>query len=136
MGHVRIVAGILDDACFGELVAALRRPLRAAQLFGGCVAYLVLSAFALVTALAAFTPHFPLGPVLAVYVVGSVLGNLVPTPGGLGAVEGALIAGLTAIGISPANAIAAALASRVLSFWLPVLPGIVAFRLLQHYDKI
>ena len=120
----------------GELVAALRRPLRAAQLFGGCVAYLVLSAFALVTALAAFTPHFPLGPVLAVYVVGSVLGNLVPTPGGLGAVEGALIAGLTAIGISPANAIAAALASRVLSFWLPVLPGIVAFRLLQHYDKI
>ncbi len=128
MGHARVM--------LGELSAALRRPLRAAQLFGGCLAYLVVSAFSLATALAAFTPHVPLGPVLAVYVVGSVLGNMVPTPGGLGAVEGALIAGLTAIGISPTTAIAAALASRLLSFWLPVAPGIAAYRLLQHYGTI
>lgn len=54
---------------------------------------------------------------------------LVPTPGGLGAVEAATIAGLTAIGIAPTDAVAAA---RLLTYWLPVLPGIVVFWLLQH----
>jgi undecaprenyl-diphosphatase len=47
-----------------------------------------------------------------------------------------LVAGLTAVGIPTSTAIAAALVSRVLSFWLPVLPGIVAFRLLQHRGAI
>jgi undecaprenyl-diphosphatase len=71
-----------------------------------------------------------------VYIVASTLGQLLPTPGGLGAVEGALVAGLTAIGIPSSDAVAAALVARVLTFWLPVLPGIVAFRLLQHHGAI
>ncbi len=115
-----------------EIAPLLHKPLRAVQLTGGCVAYLLLSAAALATTLAAFTPSFPLVPVLAVFVVGSTLGQLVPTPGGLGAVEAAMIAGLTAIGVSPADAVAAVLSSRLLTYWLPVLPGIVAFRILQH----
>jgi glycosyltransferase 2 family protein len=44
--------------------------------------------------------------------------------------------GLTAIGIGPVDAVAATLASRLLTFWLPVLPGVVAFRVLQHHDVI
>jgi undecaprenyl-diphosphatase len=71
-----------------------------------------------------------------VYIVATNLGPRRPTPGGLGAVEGGLVAGLTAVGIPTSTAIAAALVSRVLSFWLPVLPGIVAFRLLQHRGAI
>lgn len=115
-----------------EIVPLLRTPLRAAQLTLGCVAYLLLSAVALATTLAAFTPHFPFVPVLAVFVVGTTLGQLAPTPGGLGAVEAAMIAGLTAIGVAPSNSIAAVLSSRLLTYWLPVLPGIVVFRILQH----
>lgn len=115
-----------------EIMPLLRNPLRAAQLTVGTVAYLLLSAAALATTLAAFTPDFPLVPVLAVFVVGSTLGQLAPTPGGLGAVEGAMIAGLTAIGVTPSNSIAAVLSSRLLTYWLPVLPGIVAFRILQN----
>ena len=46
--------------------------------------------------------------------------------------EAATIAGLTAIGVGSTAAVTAVLASRVLTFWLPVVPGIVAFRLLQH----
>lgn len=115
---------------------ALRKPNRVIALIGGEVAFLVLSAAGLVTTLAALEPSFPVVPVLAVFVVGSTLGQLVPTPGGIGAVEGALIAGLTAIGIPPVDAIAAALTARVLTFWLPVLPGLVAFRLLQHRGVI
>ncbi|KHL00962.1 lysylphosphatidylglycerol synthase transmembrane domain-containing protein [Sinomonas humi] len=115
-----------------ELTPLLRSPLRAAQLTLGCVGYLLLLAAALATTLAAFTPTFPVVPVLAVFVVGSTLGQLAPTPGGLGAVEAAMIAGLTAIGVAPSNAVAAVLSSRLLTYWLPVVPGIVAFRVLQH----
>jgi len=95
-----------------------------------------LQAVGLAATLAAFQPHFPLIPVLAVYVVGSTLGQLAPTPGGLGAVEAATVAGMTAIGVGPTAAVAAVLTSRALTFWLPVLPGLVAFRLLQHYEVI
>jgi undecaprenyl-diphosphatase len=90
----------------------------------------------MVATLFALGAHFSVVAVVAVFIVGSTLGQLLPTPGGLGAVEGALVAGLTAIGISASDAIAAALVTRVLTFWLPVLPGIVAFRLLQHRGVI
>jgi undecaprenyl-diphosphatase len=115
-----------------ELLPVLRHPVKTAELLGGGVVFLVLSAYGLVATLTAFGAEFSVLPVMAVFVVGSTLGQLLPTPGGLGAVEGALIAGLTAVGIQPADAIAAALTARVLTFWLPVLPGVITFRVLQH----
>ena len=115
-----------------ELLPVLRRPLRSTQLFGGSLAFLALSAFGLAVTLSAFGAAYPLLPVLAVYVVGSTLGQLAPTPGGLGAVEAALVGGLTAVGVGSTVAVAAVLASRALTFWLPVLPGLVAFRVLQR----
>ena len=117
-------------------VPTLRRPVRCVQLIGGEAAFLACSAAGLVTTLLALGAHFSVVAAIAVFIVGSTLGQLLPTPGGLGAVEGALVAGLTAIGISASDAIAAALVTRVLTFWLPVLPGIVAFRLLQHRGVI
>jgi undecaprenyl-diphosphatase len=123
-----------------QLLAAmgptLRKPVRTIQLIGGEVAFLAFTAAGIVATLAAIGAHFSVVAVVAVYIVASNVGQLLPTPGGLGAVEGALVAGLTAIGIPASTAIAAALVSRVLSFWLPVLPGIVAFRLLQHRGAI
>lgn len=115
-----------------ELMPVLRHPVRTAELFGGGVVFLLLSAVGLATTLSAFGVEYPLVPVLAVYVVGTTLGQIAPTPGGLGAVEAALVAGLTAIGLQSGDAVAAVLASRLLTFWLPVLPGVVTFRLLQH----
>ena len=115
-----------------ELLPVLRQPLRSAELFGGAVAFLALSAYGLAATLSAFGATYPLVPVLAVYVVGSTLGQIAPTPGGLGAVEAALVAGLTAVGVGSTVAVAAVLASRALTFWLPVLPGLVAFRVLQR----
>ncbi|HET8602069.1 MAG TPA: lysylphosphatidylglycerol synthase domain-containing protein [Segeticoccus sp.] len=119
-----------------ELVPTLRDPVRASQLFGGTVLFIVLQAAGLAATLAAFNPHFNLLAVLAVYVVGSTLGQLAPTPGGLGTVEAATVAGLTAVGVGPTAAVAAVLASRLLTFWLPALPGLVTFRLLQHHDVV
>jgi len=119
-----------------DLVPTLRRPVRALQPGGGAIVFLVLQAVGLAATLAAFEPTFPLIPVMAVYVVASTLGQLAPTPGALGAVEAATVAGLTAVGVAAAGAAAAVLTSRLLTFWLPALPGVAAFRLLQHHDVI
>lgn len=115
-----------------DMLPVLRQPLRATELLGGSVLFLALSALGLAATLTAFRTSFAILPVLAVFVVGSTIGQIAPTPGGLGAVEAALVGGLTAIGIPSTEAVAAVLASRVLTFWLPVVPGIVAFRLLQR----
>lgn len=52
------------------------------------------------------------------------LGNLLPLPGSVGGIDGAMIGAFIALGIGPS---AAVVAYRTLSFWLPTLPGIAAY---------
>ncbi len=117
-----------------ELLATLRQPVRAVQLFGGTTANLVLSGLGL-RGLPRSTPVPVLG-VIGVFMVGQTLGHVVPIPGGLGPTEALMIAGLTALGTAPTVAVAATLAARLLTYWLPVLPGIVTFRYLQHHGVV
>ncbi|WP_193517530.1 lysylphosphatidylglycerol synthase transmembrane domain-containing protein [Nocardiopsis kunsanensis] len=75
--------------------------------------------------------------VAVVFLAGNAVGSAAPTPGGLGAVEAALIGGLTAVaGIPAAVALPAVLLFRLLTFWLPVLPGWAAFSYLQRREAI
>jgi uncharacterized membrane protein YbhN (UPF0104 family) len=46
-------------------------------------------------------------------------------------VEAALVLGLTAVGVAHGPAIAGVLAFRLVTYWLPILPGWLAFRSLQ-----
>ncbi|GAA4839908.1 hypothetical protein GCM10025787_20710 [Saccharopolyspora rosea] len=146
---VLIVAGVLLGSPFGrrrilrpalevtrELLDTLRHPVRAVQLCGGAFGYLVVSGYGLVACLAAIHPDFPVIAVIIVFIAANTLGHLAPAPGGLGAVEAALLAGLGALGIPPTAAVTAVLASRLLTYWLPVLPGIAMFRYLQHRKVI
>lgn len=119
-----------------ELLDVLRHPVRALQLFGGTAVFLGLSGFGLVTSLAAFQEPVPVVTVLTVYVAGQTLGHLAPVPGGLGAVEALMIAGLTAVDVQPTAAVTAVLTMRTLTYWLPVLPGIAMFRYLQHHGIV
>ena len=59
-----------------------------------------------------------------------------PTPGGLGAIEAALVAGLTGVGMDPAIAVAAVLSYRLVTYWLPILPGWLSFRRLDRRGYI
>jgi uncharacterized membrane protein YbhN (UPF0104 family) len=69
--------------------------------------------------------------VVMAYFVG-MLANLLPLPGGIGGVDGGMIAALIGFGVPGGLAIAAVLSYRAFSFWLPTLPGIVAYlRLLR-----
>jgi uncharacterized protein (TIRG00374 family) len=60
----------------------------------------------------------------------------VPTPGGVGAVELALSAGLAAAGLPTAAAASAVLIFRLLTFWLPVPLGWFALSYLQRHDAL
>ncbi|WP_165367604.1 lysylphosphatidylglycerol synthase transmembrane domain-containing protein [Phytoactinopolyspora endophytica] len=67
-----------------------------------------------------------------VQLVGNTLGMAVPTPGGLGAVEAALTAGVSTIGVSTAVGVPAVLLFRIVSFWLPILPGWILWTQMQR----
>jgi glycosyltransferase 2 family protein len=149
VGGVLVIAGAVLGSPFGrrrfirtllpvarDLLATVKQPVRALQLFGGAAGYLTVSGLGLATSLAAFHSQVPVLAVLVVFVIGQTLGHVAPIPGGLGAVETLMVAGLTAVGTQPTAAIAAVLASRLLTYWLPVLPGIAAFRYLQHREVV
>lgn len=75
--------------------------------------------------------------IAVVFLAGNAIGSAAPVPGGIGAIEAALIAGLTTTGKLPIEtATAAVLLFRFLTFWLPVLPGWMAFTYLQRKQAI
>lgn len=115
-----------------DLAGVVRRPAQALRLFGGSAGVTMGYALALAAALACFGVHAPLDRVVVVYLGGSAVASVSPTPGALGAVEAALLAGLTGIGIAPGPALAGVLAFRVVTFWLPTLPGLWAFHHVQR----
>lgn len=74
----------------------------------------------------AFGSAPPFTVILMAYFLGMV-GNLLPLPGGLGGVEGGMIGAFAAFGVNLDQAVLAVLAYRAISFWLPTLPGAVAY---------
>jgi uncharacterized protein (TIRG00374 family) len=61
-----------------------------------------------------------------------MLGNLLPMPGGVGGVEGGMIAAFAAFGVDGGLAVVAVLVYRAFTFWLPMVPGVVAYFQLRH----
>lgn len=70
--------------------------------------------------------------VAVVFLAGNALGSAAPTPGGVGAVEATLTVGLIAVGLPKEVAAPAVLLFRLLTLWLPVLPGWLAFNQLSR----
>ncbi len=68
----------------------------------------------------------PIGVIVMCYFVGTA-GNLLPLPGGVGGVEGGMIAAFVAFGVPFGYATVAVLSYRALSFWLPTIPGAIAY---------
>jgi uncharacterized membrane protein YbhN (UPF0104 family) len=74
----------------------------------------------------AFGSAPPFTVILMAYFLGMV-GNLLPLPGGLGGVEGGMIGAFAAFGVNLDQAVLAVLAYRAISFWLPTVPGAIAY---------
>jgi len=68
--------------------------------------------------------------------VATALAAASPTPGGVGTFEVAMATTLTGIGISSGAAVSAVVIYRLATYWLPVLPGWLSWRLLQRLDYV
>ena len=65
------------------------------------------------------------------YIVAYAVGTLAPTPGGLGAVEGLMIALFVGFGVPSAIAVAVVLVYRLINFWLPIPPGLISYAIIR-----
>lgn len=101
-----------------------------AKLARGIAGFILLNmgyCFALYACVQAFGGGAGWAAVAIVYLVGATVGQVAPTPGGLGAVEAALTAGLAGVGVSGDIALSAVLLFRIFTFWLPTVPGWFCF---------
>ena len=130
----QLIPGVRSAA--GSLRQAAASPVKLGLLSGGSA----LITLAYIAGLAASVQAFGGGPGLivigAVYLAAAALAAAAPTPGGLGAIEAALVAGLTGVGMQPGPAVSAVLLYRLATYWLPVLPGWLCWRSLQHREYV
>jgi uncharacterized membrane protein YbhN (UPF0104 family) len=119
-----------------RLAELAQNPRKLAEGLGGAFLLNVARVLCLAACVRALGGSVPIASLVVVYLTGSALGSAAPTPGGLGAVEVALSAGLTAAGLPSATALSAALLFRLVTFWLPVPAGWVAFHFLQHRQAL
>ncbi len=108
----------------------------------GAILFWAFQILVLWAAFKAFGDAPPAAVLVQAFFVG-MLGNLLPMPGGVGGVEGGMIASFVAFGVDPGLAVVAVLVYRAFTFWLPLIPGVIAYFQLRktverwslHYTK-
>ncbi|SFO50068.1 MULTISPECIES: lysylphosphatidylglycerol synthase transmembrane domain-containing protein [Actinomadura] len=119
-----------------RLVDVLQSPRKLATGMGGTLLLTLAFSLCLDASIRAFGGSLPWTTVVLVFLTANAVGSAAPTPGGLGAVEGALTLALTISGLSAETATSAVLLYRLLTLWLPVLPGWGAFAYLQRKEAL
>ncbi len=119
-------------AFVASLAAAPRSMLRAPRLMasvtGWQIGVVVLDAASLWAVLHGLDVPSPFAVAFAAHVIATTAGTLSVLPGGLGVYEGGAIGVLVAMGIPMEAAVAATLIDRAISFWLPMIPGLIVAR--------
>jgi uncharacterized membrane protein YbhN (UPF0104 family) len=123
-------------AAGGQWFEVARRPARVIQLWAGSAAVPVLHAITLALLTTALGGRISVGTVFGAYFLASTVSAAVPSPGGFGALDAALILALTAGGLSATMALAAVIGYRLLTVWIPLLPSACVMGLLRHRSLI
>ncbi|MFF4624706.1 lysylphosphatidylglycerol synthase transmembrane domain-containing protein [Nonomuraea jabiensis] len=119
-----------------RLLDVLQSPRKMVEACTGTLMITLAFVLCLDACVAAFGGSLSFTAVAVVYLTANAIGSAAPTPGGLGAVELALAGGLTVAGVPAELATSAVLLHRLLTFWLPVLPGWAAFTYLQRHEAL
>jgi uncharacterized membrane protein YbhN (UPF0104 family) len=130
----RLLPGVRTS--LANLRDVARSPVKLTLLLGGSALVTLAYIGGLAASLEAFGGGASIAEVGAVYLGASIIAAASPTPGGLGAIEAALVAGLTGVGIASGAAVSAVLTYRLATYWLPVVPGWLSFRALQRRDYV
>ncbi|MFD5538198.1 lysylphosphatidylglycerol synthase domain-containing protein [Streptomyces sp. NPDC127079] len=113
-----------------RMLDVLQRPQKLVTGIGGMLLLTACFVMCLDASIRAFgdqSTSLSIASVAVVFLAGNALGSAAPTPGGVGAVEATLTVGLIAVGLPKEVAAPAVLLYRLLTLWLPVLPGWLAF---------
>lgn len=126
----RIVPAVRETV--QELKGSLTDPKRAMMLIGGLLAKKLLFALTLLCVVTAF--GYPISFATAIFVNTAVswFAGIFPVPGGIGVAEAGFTVGLTAFGVPQSAALAAAIAHRMLTTYLPPIAGYFSMRKLEH----
>ncbi|MEU8714668.1 lysylphosphatidylglycerol synthase domain-containing protein [Streptomyces sp. NPDC048663] len=118
-----------------RMLDVLQRPQKLVTGIGGMLLLTACFVMCLDASIRAFGDEgtsLSIASVAVVFLAGNALGSAAPTPGGVGAVEATLTVGLIAVGLPKEVAAPAVLLYRLLTLWLPVLPGWLAFNHLSR----
>jgi glycosyltransferase 2 family protein len=119
-----------------SLTDVLTDPIRVIGLIGGSTGVTGSFILTLAASVALFGGGVSFPEVGAAYLVAAALGSAAPTPGGLGAIEAALVTALTGYGMASGPAVSAALTFRLVTYWLPMLPGWFMFQQMQRREEL
>ena len=108
---------------WGNLKQVASSPRKLVALVGGSFAQELVVAMALSVSLRAFDDHLRLPTLIVVITLAGIIGGISPSPGGMGVVEAGMILGLTAAGVSEADATAAVFIQRLFTSYLPPIWG-------------
>lgn len=122
-----------------RMLDVLQRPQKLLTGIGGMLLLTACFVMCLDASIRAFgdeTTTLSLASVAVVFLAGNALGSAAPTPGGVGAVEATLTVGLIAVGLPKEVAAPAVLLYRLMTLWLPVLPGWLFFNHLSRKGSL
>lgn len=122
-----------------RMLDVLQRPQKLVTGIGGMLLLTACFVMCLDASIRAFgdeSTSISLASVAVVFLAGNALGSAAPTPGGVGAVEATLTVGLIAVGLPKEVAAPAVLLFRLLTLWLPVLPGWLVFNHLTRKQAL
>ncbi|HEY2812697.1 MAG TPA: lysylphosphatidylglycerol synthase domain-containing protein [Acidimicrobiales bacterium] len=120
----------------GEVNRISRSPSKVLLVVSGNVLVQLLYALSLGAICRGFGVTLPFSTLLLINIGSSAIAGLIPAPGGLGVAEATLAGALTATGVPGGTAVAITLFQRLVTTWLPPLPGWFALHALQKGDDL
>jgi glycosyltransferase 2 family protein len=128
--RAKLFPGIRD--ALSGLGAVARDPHKRMELFGGNIISELFYSISLGATCLAYGAHLDLAQLVFVNTAASVLSSVIPSPGGIGAAEASLSAGLIAMGVGDSTAFAIAITQRLSTFYLPPIWGYASLRWLDR----
>ena len=118
------------------MLAQTTQPSKVVALLGGAAIMKLTSIAAFHLACAAFGISLSPPESALLFMTANTIASAAPTPGGIGAVEAALVAALTSTGAEPAAALGSVLVFRLVTFWAPVPPSWLALQQLRRAEAV
>jgi uncharacterized membrane protein YbhN (UPF0104 family) len=115
-----------------ELRKVASNPVKLVQLFGGALIGKVAGLSAFVLSARALGVEEAASVLCLLFMTANTLAAAAPTPGGVGAIEAALVTVLTSVGVESGQAISVVVVFRVVTYWLPIVPAYAALTHLRR----